>query len=209
MDQEKQLKPISIERLVDWAFSKEKVAMMAGRDRGIFPELMLLSKTTVTYGERIGGGGAVCGSYDIHPDAQLVYDCWRTVMTYSSEGAAMIRSYGENAMRPDWIAEGALRFVPDIDPATGVPKLARDHNRHLVRDSCRVIRIGKSDVHVRAARGEYRVWWAALHLLQDLVGDAAGKGGGLLAWRLTGEMPPDAPWDVVGAGNGLFFEKAS
>lgn len=208
MDREKLLKPIGIERLVDWAFGQEKVALMVGRDRGIFPVLAMLQKTTVRYGERIGGSGSGEG-YDIHPDATIVFDAWREVMTYSSKGACLVRSYGESCFRPDWIADGELRFEPDIDPQTGLPKMARDKNRHLVRESCRIKRVGKSPDVVRVARSEYRVWWHALHLMQDLVADVAGKQGGLSAWRLTSEMPPKEPWLLVGAATGLFFEKAS
>lgn len=98
MDQEKLLKPIGIERLVDWAFGQQKVALMDGRDRGIFPVLALLSKTTVSYGERIGGGGASGAGYDVHPDAVIVLDAWREVMTYSADGACLVRSYGESGL---------------------------------------------------------------------------------------------------------------
>ncbi|WP_430470058.1 hypothetical protein [Thalassospira lucentensis] len=209
MDQEKLLKPIGIERLVDWAFGQQKVALMDGRDRGIFPVLALLSKTTVNYGERIGGGGASGAGYDVHPDAAIVLDAWREVMTYSADGACLVRSYGESGFSPDWVADGELRFIPEIDPQTGMPKQARDHNRHLVRESCRVKRVGKSPDVVRVARAEYRVWWHALHLMQDFVADYSARQGGLVTWRLTSEMPPKEPWLLDGAANGLFFEKAS
>lgn len=209
MDREKLMKPIGIERLVNWAFAKEKVAVMVGQDRGINPILAQLQNTTVRYGERIGGGGALAGGYDIHPDAMAVFDCWRTVMTYSSEGASMIRSYGESALRPDWVADGVVRFVPEIDPATGAPKPARDANRNLVRASCKIVRVGKSEAIVSAARAEYRIWWAALHLMQDLMAEVSQSQGGLMRWRLTGEMPPKEPWTIAGFGNGLGFEKVA
>lgn len=208
MERENLIKPIGIERLVDWAFSREKVARMAGLDRGIIPELTLLTKTTVTYGERIGGGGGMA-SYDIHPDAQAVYDSWLTLLTFSTDGAHLIRSYGETSMRPDWIPDGELRFEPVLDPATGLPKQVRDHNRHLVRDSCRIRKVGVDAGKVRGSRRDYLVWWAALHFLQALVEEEDEKRGGLVSWRLTGEMPPKEPWMIEGGGNGIFFEKAS
>ncbi|MET4734772.1 hypothetical protein ABIE64_003511 [Thalassospira sp. MBR-102] len=208
MDRENLIKPIGIERLVNWAFEREKVAMMVGQDRGIFPILAQLQRTTVGYGERISGGGGATG-YDIHPDASVVYEAWRLVMEVSAEGASLIRSYGESALRPDWIADGELRFEADIDPVTGLVKPARDANRNLVRESCRVKRVGKLPDIVRVARSEYRVWWAALHYLQELVREAAENQGGLVQWRLTRELPPKEPWMIMGPGNGLSCDKVA
>lgn len=210
MDQKKQLTPVGIEGLVNWAFEEQKAAHMAGRDRGIAPILSQLQRTTVSYGERVGGGGSVFSSgYDMHDDASVVYGAWLEVRAASPEGGCLIRSYGEAGYRPDWVADGALRFVADIDPATGRPKAARDQHRNLVKESCRIKRVGKLPDIVRVARAEYRVWWAAMFFLQQLVLDVEAAQGGLTRWKLTKEMPPKEPWTISGYGNGLAYEKVA
>ncbi len=210
MDQKNQLTPIGIEGLVNWAFEEEKTAMMVGRDRGIGPILSHLQKTTVSYGERVSGGGSIfAGGYDMHPDALVVYGAWLEVRAASPDGGCLIRSYGEAGYRPDWVADGELRFVADVDPVTGLTKQARDQHRNLVKESCRIKRVGKLPEIVRVARSEYRVWWAALFLLQELVREVEAVQGGLVRWKLTGEMPPQEPWTISGYGNGLAYQKVA
>ncbi|MDH2325993.1 hypothetical protein QCN27_03840 [Cereibacter sp. SYSU M97828] len=199
-------KPVSIQRLLEWAFRRERVQLelpkaeeaMIGAGYGIGSSLRLIRRAEL--GCRIDGGG----SSPCHEDAETV----AAILSHLSDVygghrfAAQMAEWARMGITPDWMPGAQPKVVPAIiEPSAkgGRPTRsvvagidAYDVDGRLVEYEVRVCPItwSPSPSQIAAARREYMRWRLALREVRlNLV-----TSGMLRAHELTDAMPPQEPW---------------
>lgn len=167
-----------VEAIVAWVYGPQqahRAAVGLGRERG------WLRLGACDYSRPVvqGGGG---GSFDLHPDAELVHD------VIQRQGLLVLVECGRGAMRPDAKLGARPHCRPVLDGG-GYPTVTREWTRsgHAKAEWCPIEYVDEVEV-VEAARRRYLDWWHALVTLRRLVAPR------LVRWQATGPAAPRRPW---------------
>lgn len=215
-------RPIGIERLLAWAFGQEQVQLDPERPghtpiphhlmvRGMFDAIA----TYAMLGTRVdnpGAGTRFVGKDHVHWDAETVAAVVSGALPRSV--AVLVAEHARVGTRPTTMEGVETRIVPaemvtnrhgtypkavEANPAvyaggTWRPGMHRRKGRGQYDGYCTPVLIENPPSQIERCRRNYGAWWVALHEVRERLIDA----GSLKSHRLTGEMPPVAPWDGSG-----------
>ncbi len=166
--QPRELRPVSIEWLVEWTYQRQRADLVIERGVGLY-DLELMADGIVTRksspdgvylicttGGRVDGGGHAKG--DLHEDAYLVY---RTVQNMGREAQQVVMAYVRTGAPPDPM----IGVVPKLQvkrDRMGRAVYQRDRRGKRI---CAVLEPNPPQFQIDMQRRAYAEWYA---VMQDL-----------------------------------------